>query len=99
MGLVAYLLWRRRDSLGPGILFAGYLVLAGLERFTVEFVRRNSDVVAGLTAAQLESLLMVAIGFAWIWAVVGRRGLRSPKATSQVPAFSSASGSHVKLSR
>ena len=40
MGLLALLLWRYRDRVRPGILFA-WFVLAGLERFLVEFVRRN----------------------------------------------------------
>ena len=43
MGVVAFVLWRLRDRFRPGILFALYLVLAGLERFLVEFVRRNDD--------------------------------------------------------
>ena len=45
MGLVAWLLWRLRDRFRPGILFALYLVLSGLERFLVEFVRRNDETV------------------------------------------------------
>jgi phosphatidylglycerol:prolipoprotein diacylglycerol transferase len=50
-----------------------YLVIAGLERFLIEFIRRNNDVALGLTAAQLESLALFAIGAVWL-AVVGRRG-------------------------
>src|SRR5204863_106764 len=38
MGLVAWLLWRWRDRFRPGVLFAFYLVFAGIERFLVEFV-------------------------------------------------------------
>jgi phosphatidylglycerol---prolipoprotein diacylglyceryl transferase len=74
MGGVAYLLWRLRDRFQPGILFALYLVLAGLERFLVEFVRRNEAVLAGLTLAQLFSLAMIAAGAVWIAAVRNRRG-------------------------
>jgi phosphatidylglycerol:prolipoprotein diacylglycerol transferase len=66
MGLVAWFLWRRRDSMPPGGLFALYLVLAGAERFLVEFLRRNERVVAGLTVAQLIALAMVAAGGAWL---------------------------------
>src|SRR5437867_9284985 len=33
MGLAAWALWRGRDALRPGALFAVYLVLAGCERF------------------------------------------------------------------
>src|SRR5262249_37150237 len=39
MGLVALVLWRLRDRLTNGLLFALYLVLAGAERFLVEFIR------------------------------------------------------------
>ncbi len=66
MGLVAYALWRLRDRLAPGRLFALYLLLAGLERLLVEFVRRNEDVAIGLTAAQLVSLVMMLAGAAWL---------------------------------
>jgi phosphatidylglycerol:prolipoprotein diacylglycerol transferase len=73
MGLVAYGLWRLRNSFRPGLLFALYLVLAGTERFLVEFIRRNDEVLAGLTQAQLLSIAMVVAGAAWI-AVKARRG-------------------------
>jgi phosphatidylglycerol:prolipoprotein diacylglycerol transferase len=66
MGLVAWFLWRRRDSLRPGGLFALYLVLAGTERFLVEFIRRNDKVAAGLTLAQLIALAMMAGGTLWL---------------------------------
>jgi phosphatidylglycerol:prolipoprotein diacylglycerol transferase len=72
MGLVAWLLWRWRDRFRPGVLFALYLVMSGLERFLVEFVRRNEDTVAGLTTPQVESLVLMAVGATWI-AVVSRR--------------------------
>jgi phosphatidylglycerol---prolipoprotein diacylglyceryl transferase len=72
MGLVAWLLWTLRDRLAPGLLFALYLVLSGLERFLVEFIRRNDEVWAGLTVPQIESLVLIVIGLAWI-AVVSRR--------------------------
>jgi phosphatidylglycerol---prolipoprotein diacylglyceryl transferase len=74
MGGVAYLLWRWRDRFRPGILFALYLVLAGLERFLVEFIRRNDPVLAGLTVAQLLSLAMIVGGATWIATVRSRSG-------------------------
>ena len=74
MGLLAFVLWQLRDKVRPGILFALYLVGAGLERFLVEFLRRNSDVAIGLTAAQLESLTLFVIGAIWIAIVVRRHG-------------------------
>jgi phosphatidylglycerol:prolipoprotein diacylglycerol transferase len=71
MGLVAWFLWRRRNSMPPGGLFALYLVLAGAERFLVEFIRRNEAVVAGLTLAQLIALAMMIGGGAWLLRVRG----------------------------
>jgi phosphatidylglycerol---prolipoprotein diacylglyceryl transferase len=72
MGLVAWGLWSLRDRLAAGLLFALYLVLSGLERFLVEFVRRNDDVWAGLTAPQLESLGLMLVGIVW-FALASRR--------------------------
>jgi phosphatidylglycerol---prolipoprotein diacylglyceryl transferase len=73
MGFVAYALWRLRNRFQPGLLFAVYLVLAGTERFLVEFIRRNDDVALGLTQAQLLSVAMILIGVIWL-AVKARRG-------------------------
>jgi phosphatidylglycerol---prolipoprotein diacylglyceryl transferase len=73
MGIAAIVLWRLRDRFRPGILFALYLVFAGAERFLVEFIRRNHEVAAGLTAPQLESLVLLVAGTAWL-AVAARRG-------------------------
>jgi phosphatidylglycerol:prolipoprotein diacylglycerol transferase len=72
MALVAWILWSLRDRLAPGLLFALYLVLSGLERFLVEFVRRNDEVWAGLTVPQIESVVLMVIGLAWI-ALASRR--------------------------
>lgn len=72
-GALALFLFRRRDAYRPGVLFALYLVFAGLERFLVEFLRRNETVAAGLTAPQLESLVLLAAGAVWL-ALARRRG-------------------------
>jgi phosphatidylglycerol---prolipoprotein diacylglyceryl transferase len=73
MCLLAWGLWRLRDRVRPGVVFALYLLLSGLERFVVEFVRRNHEVLAGLTAPQLESIALCVIGAAWL-AMMARRG-------------------------
>ncbi len=78
MGLAALVLWRLRDRFRPGILFALYLMVAGFERFMVEFVRRNGDVALGLTQAQLLSVAMILFGGAWIAIVAARGQLRAP---------------------
>jgi phosphatidylglycerol---prolipoprotein diacylglyceryl transferase len=75
MGLAAVILWRLRDRFAPGVLFGLYLIVAGLERFLVEFIRRNDAVVAGLTQPQLISIAMVAGGTAL---VLARRGAARP---------------------
>jgi phosphatidylglycerol---prolipoprotein diacylglyceryl transferase len=74
MGLLAWALWSLRDRVRPGMLFAGYLIGGGLERFLVEFLRRNEDVALGLTAAQLEAASLFVIGSAWIAFVLRRHG-------------------------
>ena len=78
MGLVAYLLWRLRDRVQPGVLFAIYLILAGVERFLVEFIRRNSDELLGLTQPQLISVVMIAVGAVWIGVRASRGPLTKP---------------------
>jgi phosphatidylglycerol:prolipoprotein diacylglycerol transferase len=72
LGFVMFLiLWRYRDHKhAEGWLFGLYCVLAGIERFLIEFVRAKDDriLAGGLTIAQL-----IAIGFAigggiWMYA-------------------------------
>ena len=75
MGLVTLLLWHLRDRLAPGMVFGLYLFLGGLERFLVEFIRRNDEVLLGLTIPQLFSLAMMAGGAALLLA---RRNVRRP---------------------
>jgi phosphatidylglycerol---prolipoprotein diacylglyceryl transferase len=74
MCLLAYLLWKLRDRVRPGVVFAVYLVGSGLERFLVEFIRRNKEVLAGLTAPQVESLVLLAIGLLWLVLLVRKGG-------------------------
>jgi phosphatidylglycerol:prolipoprotein diacylglycerol transferase len=74
MGLGAWILWRLRDRVRAGCLFALYLMYAGTERFLVEFLRRNTTDSVGLTTPQLESLAMMAAGAIWIAIVVRRHG-------------------------
>jgi phosphatidylglycerol---prolipoprotein diacylglyceryl transferase len=75
MCLLAYLLWHIRDQVRPGVVCALYMVGSGLERFLVEFIRRNSEVFAGLTAPQLESLALLVGGLVWLWALTRNDGI------------------------
>ena len=67
MGLVMFgILWRLRDHKhAEGWLFGVWAILAGLERFIVEFFRAKDDRLAwamGLSVAQLIALGMIGVG-------------------------------------
>src|SRR4051794_37045115 len=81
MGLFAYLLWRWRDRWAPGTLIAIYLIGAGLERFLVEFVRRNDDVALGLTQPQWVAVGSIVAGVALACAVAPWR----PRSVTSTP--------------
>jgi len=68
-GLVIGLwLWRRGGKPhGTGAIVGQYLVLSGIARFLVEFVRRNPKILWGLSNAQLASLGSVLAGIALVW--------------------------------
>jgi phosphatidylglycerol:prolipoprotein diacylglycerol transferase len=79
MGLLAWGLWQLRDRYRPGILFALYLIGAGVERFLVEFLRRNPETLIGLTTAQLQSAVMALVGGIWLLVAARRGALRRPQ--------------------
>lgn len=65
MLIVFALLWRWRTSMrGTGWLLGAYLVMAGAERFAIEFLRAKDDryLPAGLSVAQLASVGVVIVG-------------------------------------
>jgi phosphatidylglycerol:prolipoprotein diacylglycerol transferase len=78
MCLLAYVLWHLRDRLRPGVIFALYLLFSGLERLLVEFIRRNKEVLWGLTAPQLESIVLMIIGAVMLGVMARRGGLSGP---------------------
>lgn len=83
LGLVMFgVLWRmRRHKHAEGWLFGVYFVLAGVERFIVEFYRAKDDRFLGpLTIAQA-----IAVGFIVVGAVI-MISMRSPRAPSTVEA-------------
>ena len=61
-----FLWFMRTRTARPGMLFCLYLVLAGLARFLVEFIREKQIVLLGLTDAQWISMLLIAAGVAGI---------------------------------
>jgi phosphatidylglycerol:prolipoprotein diacylglycerol transferase len=65
----AWLWWRGGKPHGTGAIVGQYLVLSGIARFLVEFIRRNPKVLFGLSNAQLASLGSVVAGIVLIaWA-------------------------------
>lgn len=92
MGLVAYLLWKLRDRVRPGVVLGLYMVLSGLERLLVEFIRRNKEVLWGLTAPQLESIVLMIAGVVLIAILRNRThppGLGVGRADGILPAWQS----------
>jgi phosphatidylglycerol:prolipoprotein diacylglycerol transferase len=69
LAIGAWLWWRGGKRHGTGALVGQYLLLSGIARFLVEFIRRNPRVLWGLSNAQLASLGSVAAGIVLIvWA-------------------------------
>jgi phosphatidylglycerol:prolipoprotein diacylglycerol transferase len=64
MLLAFFLIWRlRRHERAVGWLFGVYLVLGGIERFVIEFLRAKDDRLLGpFTLAQAASALVVLLG-------------------------------------
>lgn len=61
--LLAAFLWRlRKRPAADGFLFGVYLMVSGMERFLVEFIRVNPKWMFGLSQSQLISLALVTLG-------------------------------------
>jgi phosphatidylglycerol:prolipoprotein diacylglycerol transferase len=65
--LISLYLWNRgrasiHHQIPPGRVFAEYLLLTGLARFLVEFIRRNPRAWLGLTNAQQVAILSMTAG-------------------------------------
>lgn len=61
--LIGYYLWRRGSSAKPlGQITGEYLILSGIARFLVEFIRINPKIYWGMSNAQLASLGSVVAG-------------------------------------
>ena len=74
-------MWSIRKKAPEGRLISLYLILEGLARFTVEFLRINPRVAMGLSEAQLISLVMIVIGLAiWYSTALRRSAIEAPNA-------------------
>ena len=78
--VIAWILWRIGASqiaaarkASAGAVFAAYLLLTGIARFLVEFIRINPRSFFGMTNAQAASLASVAAGII-LWSQVRGKG-------------------------
>jgi phosphatidylglycerol:prolipoprotein diacylglycerol transferase len=71
---IAAVLWYmgKKAAVGArpgGEIFCGYLILTGLARFLVEFIRINPRSFFGLSNAQTASLVSMVLGFLLLWRI------------------------------
>jgi phosphatidylglycerol:prolipoprotein diacylglycerol transferase len=83
-GLVigGWLWWRGGKQYRNGAIVGQYLLLSGLARFLVEFVRRNPKVLWGMSNAQLASAGSVIAGILLLAWVALRPAAKSPQTRS-----------------
>ena len=69
MTLVFIFLWKiRKNDYKLGYLFSIYLVLAGLERFFIEFLRNTTpSPISGISIAQIMAVILILIGLTKIF--------------------------------
>jgi len=93
LGLAIFaILWQvGKRRLRTGQLFALFLVLYGIERFFIEFIRAKGDrVIAGLSTSQIASIALLALG-TYLWVHRAKTGelcptLEQPPALPPAPA-------------
>jgi phosphatidylglycerol---prolipoprotein diacylglyceryl transferase len=77
--LIAWWLWRRGSKPRPaGEIVGEYLLLTGIARFLVEFIRRNPKILWDLSNAQMASLGSVTAGVILIW-IASKRSKPAPE--------------------
>jgi phosphatidylglycerol:prolipoprotein diacylglycerol transferase len=69
---VGVLLKMRKLELKEGRLFFTFLIFSGLPRFIVEYIRRNPELISGLSQAQVVGILFVLTGIIG-WIYTGRK--------------------------
>lgn len=75
--LIAWYLWRMgtkalRGPKATGEIFCNYLILTGLARFLVEFIRINPRSFFGMSNAQTAALLCILFGGVLLWRIKRR---------------------------
>jgi phosphatidylglycerol:prolipoprotein diacylglycerol transferase len=99
--VIFWILWKLgarviRDARPAGMVFAAYLVLTGVARFFIEFIRINPRSFFGMTNAQAASVASILAGALLWWTVRGAGGGGESK---EVPRSASRRGSKASRSR
>jgi phosphatidylglycerol:prolipoprotein diacylglycerol transferase len=83
--LIGWWLWKRGGTPKPaGRILGEYLVLTGIARFLVEFIRRNPKILFDLSNAQLASAGSVVVGFSLILWTATRQAPAPEQSTHSV---------------
>jgi phosphatidylglycerol:prolipoprotein diacylglycerol transferase len=97
MLIVFWVLYRMAKRPQPGwYVWGWFMVLAGTERFLIEFIRRNPVVLLGLRTTQWESIASVVIGVVIILAVRDRKPVEATMHLA--PAAAGGGARHVSSS-
>jgi len=74
-GLIFVFLWNIRKKIKiAGVLFCIYLILNGIERFLIEKIRVNHDLIGEQTQAEVISFSLILIGIVGIYFLNKRKG-------------------------
>ena len=85
--MIGLWLWMRGGKTRPaGRILGEYLLLSGLARFLVEFIRRNPPVLWGFSNAQLASVGSMVAGIAIVVWAATRRPVEEQPAAVEKPA-------------
>lgn len=78
--LIFTYLWKKRTSIvRAGNLFFTYIILAGIERFSIEFIRTNPKYLFDMfSGAQVLSIIMIAVGIGFF--MFQNQSAQNPKA-------------------
>ena len=80
--LIAVILWQLgKRTLGreaPGRVFCAYLILTGLARFLIEFIRINPRSFLGMSNAQTASVISILLGIVLAWRTKSQKDALRP---------------------
>jgi len=81
LAIAAFLWHMEKKSISgarpKGEIFCGYLILTGVARFLIEFIRVNPRSFFGLSNAQAASLVSIVIGVILFWEIKSSSTLQS----------------------